>query len=54
MNASLDHKIPKCLGGGDNTENLQWVTLDVNTAKWDRTEEQFLELCGKIVAYTKK
>lgn len=53
-NASLDHKIPKALGGSDDIGNLQWVTKDVNTAKWDRTEDQFLELCRKIVSYTSR
>lgn len=51
VNASLDHKIPKSLGGSNDVGNLQWVTKEVNTAKWDRTEDQFLELCRKIVSH---
>lgn len=53
VNASLDHKVPKSLGGSNDVGNLQWVTKDVNTAKWGRTSEQFLDLCRKVMAYQK-
>lgn len=48
LNASLDHRIPKKLGGTNELSNLQWVHKAINTMKWDLTEEQFLFYVQKI------
>jgi hypothetical protein len=42
FNASLDHKIPTSKGGTDDKENLQWITKEWNTLKWNRTEEEMI------------
>jgi 5-methylcytosine-specific restriction endonuclease McrA len=45
-NASLDHKIPKSKGGGDDLDNLQWLyfgIFDVNKMKWNLTDKEFIE-----------
>ncbi len=47
--ASLDHKIPRSLGGADEIENLQWVSWLANRAKTNMTHEQFVELCRVVV-----
>ncbi len=47
--ASLDHKVPRSLGGPDSIENLQWVSWLVNRAKTDMTHEQFIEMCSVVV-----
>jgi hypothetical protein len=46
VDASLD-RIDSSQGyvGG----NLQWVHQDINTMKWDLTQERFIQLC-KMVA----
>lgn len=51
VNASLDHKVPKASGGGDEIENLQWVALAVNHAKRALTEADFVGLCLSVVVH---
>ena len=48
-NASLDHKISKFNGGASGPENLQWVDWRVNVMKWKMSEEEFLEVCQKVL-----
>lgn len=48
LNASLDHKIPKKLGGSNDIANLQWVHNIANTMKWDLTEEEFIYHIKKL------
>lgn len=43
--AELDHKLPKCRGGGNELSNLQWVTHEANFAKRDMTVDEFRALC---------
>jgi 5-methylcytosine-specific restriction endonuclease McrA len=50
-NAELDHKIPKSRGGGDEIDNLQWVTVEANRAKRDLTDGEFAELCGDVMRW---
>lgn len=40
---NLDHIIPLSKGGGNNLDNLQLICGRCNRAKWDSTEEEFLE-----------
>jgi 5-methylcytosine-specific restriction endonuclease McrA len=51
VNASLDHKVPKALGGNDSPENLQWVTFNVNRAKNSLTEEEFISMCRAVAQH---
>lgn len=48
-NASIDHRQPRSRGGARDLGNLQWVTAAVNDMKCDRTHEEFLALCRKVV-----
>jgi|GEM_PF-2561478 len=49
--AQLDHKLPKAKGGLDAIENLQWLSKEVNLAKRDLTDEQFISLCKTVMAW---
>lgn len=44
MDAELDHITPRCLGGSDNLENLQWVYNGINRMKGGMMESDFLSL----------
>lgn len=48
LNASIDHKLPKKLGGSNEISNLQWVHHAANTMKWDFTEEEFFDHIKKL------
>jgi len=48
VNASIDHKIPRCQGGGDDKPNLQWTTWAINLAKHKLTEQEFIAMCKKV------
>jgi hypothetical protein len=50
-NARCDHKVPVCRGGKSMKEDLQWVTATVNAAKGQMTNEEFVEMCRKVVAH---
>jgi 5-methylcytosine-specific restriction endonuclease McrA len=50
VNASLDHIVPRSKGGLSVRGNLRWVLLEVNTAKHDMSDEEFVALCRKVVA----
>jgi 5-methylcytosine-specific restriction endonuclease McrA len=50
FNASLDHKIPTSRGGTHARENLQWVTVRINSMKADLTHDEFIALCRQIGA----
>ena len=55
-NAELDHDIPRSRAaefpGVDvfSLNNLHWVHPKINQAKRDLTREEFIELCGQVVA----
>lgn len=51
LNASLDHIIPKCDGGTNHINNLQWVTIEVNNMKNTGTYEELLSNCQKLIDY---
>jgi hypothetical protein len=48
QNASLDHIIPKCKGGLNTIDNLQWVLTSINAGKSDLTSEEFIRLCRLV------
>jgi 5-methylcytosine-specific restriction endonuclease McrA len=49
-NASIDHILPKARGGALGIGNLQWVTLTVNRAKRELTNDEFFALCRRVIA----
>jgi hypothetical protein len=52
-NSVLDHIIPVANGGGNGIENLQWVRRNVNTMKATMSQEEFLKICRRIVAWNR-
>lgn len=53
-NAHLDHIVPRAKGGGNELQNLRWVTRDVNHAKRDMLDNDFFEMCRQVVAKQNK
>jgi hypothetical protein len=53
VDASIDHIVPKSLGGSDELSNLQWINYWVNIMKWDRPEEEFKTMITKIYSALK-
>lgn len=51
VNASLDHRVPKALGGDGSLGNLQWVTFNVNRAKNSLMEGDFIAMCRDVVRH---
>ena len=47
---SVDHKIPISRGGTNELSNLQFVHIDVNYAKQDLLQEEFIQLCRDVVS----
>lgn len=52
-NAQLDHIIPLIKGGSGTIENLRWVHRDVNYAKRDLSDAQFIALCQQVARNSK-
>lgn len=50
--ASVDHKVPKSRGGGNDKGNLQWVLYPLNVAKAAHSVDEFVDLCRKVAAHT--
>ena len=50
-NARCDHKVPVSRGGKSMKDDLQWVTANVNAAKGQMTNEEFVKMCRKVVAH---
>lgn len=52
VNTSLDHIIPKCHGGGEDIENLQWIyksgSVDINLMKGGMTDKLFRKVVSHI------
>lgn len=49
--AQVDHILPLALGGGDEISNLQWTCAEVNLAKRNLTNEQFVHLCRDVLSH---
>lgn len=41
-NRSVDHKIPKIMGGTNQLENLEFICMPCNEKKADRTRDEYL------------
>ena len=50
-NYALDHKIPISRGGSLTLENLGFTNIDINQMKHDKTPEEFIEMCKKVLIY---
>jgi hypothetical protein len=53
-NCHLDHIIPSSKGGSDDLINLRWVDRNVNQAKCDLNDDDFLRLVADIYNHAKK
>lgn len=51
VNASLDHRVPRARGGGNELANLRWTTYVVNRAKQDLLDDEFLAQCRSVVEH---
>lgn len=52
--AQLDHILPKARGGMDEIGNLRWLCRDVNIAKRDMTDGEFVGLCRSVMNWIGK
>lgn len=52
LSYELDHIIPKSSGGSSDLKNLGLLSAEVNRAKHNKTPEQFLEICRKVIDYS--
>jgi 5-methylcytosine-specific restriction endonuclease McrA len=52
--AQVDHRLPKAKGGTDEITNLQWLCPNVNMAKRDLTDDQFIALCSDVAQWKKE
>lgn len=50
-NFAFDHIIPISKGGKSTLDNLGITTYEANAAKNDKTEEEFVELCKKVLIH---
>ena len=48
-NATLDHITPRKNGGDSSISNLQWVTKQANGAKGTMAQDEFIEICQRVV-----
>lgn len=49
--AHLDHIVAKARGGGDAASNLRWVCPEVNLARRDLDDQEFLLLCQNVMQW---
>lgn len=52
-NISLDHIIPRSLGGKNVKSNVRLITLQANMAKGNLLDANFIDLCRKVVLHRK-
>jgi 5-methylcytosine-specific restriction endonuclease McrA len=50
-NAHLDHITPITRGGGDEKENLRWLTKKANLIKRDLTDEELVMFCANVMRW---
>lgn len=51
-NAALDHIKPICRGGNHTIWNMQALTDTANRAKGSLTQDEFIQLCRDVVAWS--
>lgn len=47
----FDHKVPVSKGGTNTIDNLGICTADANNAKHDKTQDEFIELCKRVLIH---
>jgi 5-methylcytosine-specific restriction endonuclease McrA len=52
-NISTDHIIPKSKGGRNIPSNIRLTLHNVNVARMNMTDEEFMSMCKKVVDYYK-
>lgn len=52
--AEVDHIFPRSRGGTDALENLQWLSREVNRAKREMIEADFIAMCQEIAGWAYK
>jgi 5-methylcytosine-specific restriction endonuclease McrA len=50
-NAQLDHIVAKARGGLDEKTNLRWVCKEINLAKRELSDKEFIELCSEFMRW---
>jgi len=50
-NAAIDHIVPRKSGGSNEKDNLQWILHQVNTMKWDSSEQDFFTVIRTVYEY---
>lgn len=50
--ATLDHKVPRSVGGDHSMGNVWFLHRDVNRAKGTHTVEEFLHMCQQVRQYS--
>lgn len=51
LTMQLDHIVPRVRGGGDDLENLRWLSREANQAKRDLLDDEFLDLCAEALMF---
>lgn len=49
--AQVDHILPKKRGGTDEASNLRWVCKEVNFARRELTDTEFIALCNDVMSW---
>ena len=52
--AHIDHILPRSRGGSNKLSNLQFLAPEVNVAKSNMTDEEFIKLCQDVVNNSKQ
>jgi 5-methylcytosine-specific restriction endonuclease McrA len=47
----MDHIIPVSRGGDNSLDNCQILSKEVNQAKSNMTDEEFIEMCKRVVEF---
>jgi hypothetical protein len=50
-NSELDHVLPLSRGGDSAIENLRWTTAEVNRARGNMLDSEFIALCHLVVKH---
>lgn len=51
VNASLDHIVPRSMGGDNSVANLEWLDKDINTMKSSMNKEEFIALIKQMYSH---